>query len=335
MWKNSFAVAMAYCGAVIGAGFATGREVVDFFSGYGNQGLFGVAIATLLFLWVGVTILDVTHRYPVYSYLDLLNNILPWRWLVLLTDTMFLATLLSGVGVMTAAGGTVLQKWGLSYSLGCAGFILTCVLLLRTGGKGFIRANCWLVPGMAAAIIILSLVQICVPTFGVEARGPFSSALLYVSFNTAIAGVALSTLKDKLTSGVVLLAGVGGGLLIGILLLVIHSATIGMKGHAIPLLKLAEIWLGEWQWVYGVALLAAVLTTALANLHGFASRIQGGQWYWACVIVTSLIGFVIAQYGFIDLISFLYPLLGLCNIVLLLGLCYYSLSQLKTVKGIR
>lgn len=332
MSKNSFAVAMTYCGAVIGAGFATGREVVDFFSGYGNRGLAGVGLATLMFAWVGVVILDVTHRNPVYSYLDLLKIVLPWKWLVLLTDFMFLATLLAGVGVMTAAGGTVLKGWGLRYAIGCAGFLALCILLLRTGGKGFIKANCWLVPGMAAAILILCIAQVSVPALGGYVRGPFSSALLYVSLNTAIAGVAMSTLKEKLDQQAVLLGGFGGGLLIGLLLLVIYGATAGMESYEIPLLRLAEIWLGKWQWVYALVLFAAVLTTALANLHGLASRVVKGREYWLCVIGTACAGFIIAQCGFASLVAFLYPLLGLCNIVLLAGLCYYSLNKCKIVR---
>lgn len=333
MSKNSFAVAMTYCGAVIGAGFATGREVADFFTGYGNRGLAGVCLATLMFVWVGVVILDVTHCNPVYSYLDLLKIVLPWKWLVVLTDCMFLATLFTGVGVMTAAGGTVLKSWGFRYSMGCAGFLLLCILLLRTGGKGFVKVNCWLVPGMAAAIAILCIAQVSAPALGGYVRGPYSSALLYVSLNTAIAGVALSTLKDKLDLRAVRFGGVSGGLLIGFLLLIIYGATLRMDSYEIPLLRLAEIWLGKWHWVYALVLLAAVLTTALANLHGLASRVVvKGPGYWLCVISTALAGFIIAQYGFASLVAFLYPLLGLCNIVLLAGLCYYSLNQFKTVR---
>lgn len=327
MVKNSFAVAMAFCGAVIGAGFATGREVVDFFSAYSNRGLAGVGLATLLFVWVGVAILDVTHRHPVYSYRDLLKFILPWKWLIPLADFVFLATLFLGVGVMTAAAGTVLAGWGLPYLAGCAGFVGLCVLLLHTGGRGFVQANCWLVPGMVLMITVLCLRQMAVATAGTS--GPLSSALLYVSFNTAIAGVALSTLKDKLEPRTVLAGGIGGGLLIGFLLLVVFGATLGNVNEAIPLLRIAENWLGRWQWLYGLALIAAVLTTALANLHGLASRMA--EHYWPWVIGAALAGLAIAQYGFARLVALFYPLLGLGNIVLLAGICYYSFNRLRIV----
>jgi uncharacterized membrane protein YkvI len=332
MSKKAYAVAMAYAGAVIGAGFATGREVVDFFSVYGARGLAGIVLATFLFMWAGVVILDVTHRFPVYSYYDLLSVVLPWKWLVTATDFVFLATLQIGIGVMTAGGGAVLQGWGLPPWIGCAGFLLLCALLLRAGGEGFIKTNCWLVPGMTVAIIVLCLAQASAPALGSYAIVPFGSALLYVSFNTAIAGVAMSTLKNQLHRYVVLLGGLGGGLLIGLLLLVIYIATLGMDSYEIPMLRLAEIWLARWQWVYALVLLAAMLTTALANLHGLASRIAKSSQYWFCVIYSALLGFIIARHGFASLVGMLYPLLGLCNIVLLAGLCYYNLSLFKLVR---
>jgi uncharacterized membrane protein YkvI len=328
MSKNSFAVAMTYCGAVIGAGFATGREVVDFFTAYGLGGLIGVVIAAAMFSWIGVVILDVTHSNPVYSYIDLLAVVLPGKMLIRLADLMFMGTLLTGVGVMAAAGGTVLKGWGLPYMVGCAVFLACCLLLLRRGGTGFVRANCWLVPALVIAIVVLCLVQISTPASAGFMDSPLSSALLYVSFNIAIAGVALSTLKSRLDKPGVIWSGICGGLLIGLLLLVIYGATRGVENYDIPLLRLAEIWLGKWQWIYAFALLAAVFTTALANLHGFASRVAGGKKYWPCLIGTAIGGFILAQRGFASLVAFLYPLLGLCNIVLLAGLCYYSLSKL-------
>lgn len=332
MGKNSFAVAMTYCGAVIGAGFATGREVVDFFTAYGNRGLAGIGLAAIFFAGVGVVILDVTLHNPVYSYIDLLKTVLPLPWLSRVMDYLFLITLVAGTGVMVAAGGTVFQHWGLSYPLGCAGFILLCALLLRSGGDGFVRANCWLVPGMAAAIVMLCLARISAPTLGGKTWGPYNSAVLYVSFNTAIAGVALSTLKGKLDKRSVLLGGGGGGLLIGLLLLFIHGGARGLESYDIPLLRLAEIVLGKGKWLYAVVLMAAVLTTALANIHGLASRIATpGPGYWLVVLGTGITGFFIAQFGFAGLVSFLYPVLGLCNIVLLAGLCYYGLCKFKTV----
>lgn len=328
MGKNTIAIALTYCGAVIGAGFATGREVVLFFTGQGRPGLLGVGLATLLFIFVGVAILDITLRNRVYSYIDLLKIISPWKWPVVFIDLVLLASLWIGIGVMAAAAGRVLAGWGLSYPFGCALFLAVCLGILKSGGEGFVKANCWLVPGLALAIFFLCGGQIYRPVLTGMIDGPLRSSLLYVSFNTAIAAVALSTLKDKLDRRGALWGGILGGLLLGAMLALVFGATAGLEHSELPLLELAKARLGKWQWSYALALLAAVFTTALANIHGLASRLtkEGGYWRWSLLIAGG--GYFISQVGFATLVAYSYPLLGLCNIVLLAGLCYYKFGTL-------
>lgn len=327
--SNVFSIATAYCGAVIGAGFATGREVVEFFTVYGRRGIWGVVVATVLFMWAGVIILDVTHNNPVYSYLDFLRSVLVHKPLIVLADILFLATLLAGTGVMTAAGGAILAGWGVNNTLGCAIFLVVCILILAWGSTGFIKANSWLVPGMALIIVALCLAQISRPALSVSA-GPYGSALLYVAYNIAIAAVALSTLKEHLTDEVVLWSGLGGGLVLGVLLFLVYLATSGLPGQVeIPMGEIARLWLGKGQRIYELVLIIAVLTTALANMHGLACRVASQGRYWPVLILVAGMSLLISRHGFVSLVGLLYPLLGMCNIVLLAGLCYYSFMKSK------
>lgn len=325
--RRGFSVAAAYCGAVIGAGFASGREVMSFFGKYGDMGRAGVIVATAMFMWAGVTILDVTHRSPVYSYQDLLSIVLRSPLLIKVADLLFLATLQVGTGVMIAAGGSLFSGWGVHYAAGCLIFSAVCCALLRTGSAGFLRANVWLVPGMIAVIIMLCLMQISHPALAVE-TGPWGAAVMYGAYNIAIAAVALSTLKPHLSSKAVWLGGLGGGLLTGGLLFLEYLALMQLPGQAeMPMLELAAAWLGAGKLLYEFALLAAVTTTALANMHGLAARIAGADKYRFALAAIGGLGFMLAQIGFAGLVDLLYPLLGICNIVLVAGLCYYSLAR--------
>jgi uncharacterized membrane protein YkvI len=46
-------VISAYIGAVIGAGFASGQEIMQFFILHGNSGLIGAGMAAALFAYLG------------------------------------------------------------------------------------------------------------------------------------------------------------------------------------------------------------------------------------------------------------------------------------------
>ena len=50
-------IAFAYVGTVVGAGFASGQEVMSFFTIYGYKALWAILISSFLFTFVGTRIL--------------------------------------------------------------------------------------------------------------------------------------------------------------------------------------------------------------------------------------------------------------------------------------
>jgi len=64
--KPKLARIITYSGAfmalLIGSGFATGQEILQFFKAYGLSGLFGVAICCVLFAFVAVEFVNYGHR---------------------------------------------------------------------------------------------------------------------------------------------------------------------------------------------------------------------------------------------------------------------------------
>ena len=55
---STLKVAAAYIGTVVGAGFATGQEILQFFNRFGVMGLVGIVIATIMFVVFGYLIMD-------------------------------------------------------------------------------------------------------------------------------------------------------------------------------------------------------------------------------------------------------------------------------------
>ena len=56
--KNIFRVASIYVASVTGAGFASGQEIMQFFSAYETGGFWGILLAGVLFSAVGCIVLD-------------------------------------------------------------------------------------------------------------------------------------------------------------------------------------------------------------------------------------------------------------------------------------
>ena len=70
---GTFKIASAYIGTVIGAGFASGQEVLQFFSAYGWLGLFGVLTSSLLFFFVGYSVLRFGYRLKASTHVDIVR----------------------------------------------------------------------------------------------------------------------------------------------------------------------------------------------------------------------------------------------------------------------
>lgn len=323
-WRKGIPIALTYCGAIVGAGFATGREVVEFFTIYGRSGLLGVVLASALLGVTGVVIIDIAQRRGVYSYRGLLEEVLVNPLLVKGADGIFALSLVVGAGVMAAAAAEILKGFVPGW-LGAALFLGGCLLILSRGTSGFIKANTVLVPILTLIIVAICLMEIALPATTPLRPGPLLAAVLYVAFNTALAAVALSSLGQVGGRGTAIIGGMGGGLLTGSMLTLVYLATASSTNTLpqIPLSYFAQRWLGDHAWVYHAALLAAVMTTALANLHGLASR-GGSQrgYFYRCLAIAGG-GWIIARLGFGTLVTLLYPLLGYANLVLLGGLCYY------------
>ena len=56
--KTVISFAGAYVATVIGSGFATGQEIMQFFSFYGFAGIIGGIISMVLFSWMGASVMS-------------------------------------------------------------------------------------------------------------------------------------------------------------------------------------------------------------------------------------------------------------------------------------
>ncbi|TDW05731.1 hypothetical protein [Pseudobacillus badius] len=59
---NAFKIAGAYIGVIVGAGFASGQEILQFFTSFGWISVVGTCIATVLFAFLGMQLLQIGSR---------------------------------------------------------------------------------------------------------------------------------------------------------------------------------------------------------------------------------------------------------------------------------
>lgn len=129
MAKNKYLfwqIAFTYIGAVVGAGFASGQEILKFFGNFGIWGVIGALLAGTLLAYFGYQIVTVASNLNQESYEQYLMFLFgPSRAKII--DCMISLFLLSGLAVMLVAGGSLFnQIWGWKMEVG---FILNAIFL--------------------------------------------------------------------------------------------------------------------------------------------------------------------------------------------------------------
>lgn len=337
-------------GTVVGAGFASGQEVLRFFSHFGGRGTAGVLGATLLLLTGGAAVCELGRRTRAASFGDALVTLVgPAVGRVLDATMSFL--LFGGTAVMTAGAGALFHEHlGLPSWLGSVALVGTAVGTVAFGLRGVVAANRLVVPLLVAGVLTVSVSSIL---RGGTAAGwrwwhpgeaahpsPAVATVLYASYNLFLSlGVLAPLGASSRSPRTVLAGGVLGGLGLGAAALAVHLAVLSSLPHsaamAIPMLQAAAP-LPPWARTgYALILFAEVYTTAVANLFALERRLTSPRGAGppptspgaarsarrvAVLVAMGVLALLASRLGFPRLVVTIYPLAGYVGLLVLLAL---------------
>ena len=345
-------VAATYIGTIVGAGFATGQEVLQFFTRFGVMGLAGLIFTTFMFIIFGYIIMDLGKDLNAQSHLEIIKYS-GGKVLGTIIDIIITFFLFGALTAMIAGTGALFtQQFNLSSILGNLVMgVLTAVTVLK-GINGVIDSISFVVPFLLVSVIgasVYSIINTPPDIFAsVQVMGDSGlitnwllAAILYVSYNTIISITVLGPLgvkaKDKkvIRNGAIL-----GGLGLGLGSIMIYLALSGniaeVEGLEVPMIYIAGKISSIVQIIYTVVLIAEVYTTAVGSLYGFVSRFIAIEKSPAkgrlLVIGSTIAALLTSQFGFSNLVKYLYPIVGYGGIILLISLLYIKFKN-KTVRN--
>lgn len=308
----------AVVGAVIGAGFASGREVSAFFSRYGNWSWFAVATAVAAVMWISLGVM----RSPGVPQ--------AWRnrWPGRLWQGMFIALMAATGGAMLAGAGEIaaltLPLHG-AYWMGLLSTLCLAWWLSEQRLTGLIRLGqaltVCLIAALALGFALPRLRGVWVEEAQDWATLPQSllHGLCYGGFNAALASPVMDEMARSMPDRERRRCVCGAGLILGLLLALGNGVLLrhpALLGAPLPYVEMLGRW-GRWGMRLGaLALYLAVLTTLVACLRGLKAMLRS-SWVMLLPAAVALLGFAGAVDG-------LYPLLG--------GGCFLLLAA-KTLHG--
>lgn len=348
---SALKVAATYIGTVVGAGFATGQEIFQFFTRFGVSGLAGLVITTILFIFFGYIIMDLGRDLNARSHLEIIRysggNILGTVVDVIISFFLFggLATMMAGTGALFEQQ---LKLPALPGNLIMA--VITAITVMK-GITGVINSISVVVPFLLVSVFGISIFSLirypasmpeaaAASVTGGLANHWMLSAILYVSYNTVTSVAVLGPLGAEAKDGKSVWKGAFlGGFGLGLGSLMIYAAMLShlenIEAIEVPMLFVAGKISPFVQLIYTVVLIAEVYTTAVGSLYGFTSRVaemrktRGGE--RLTIICTTACALLASRIGFSNLVKYLYPLVGYGGVALLAALV---ISVFKTGRKI-
>src|SRR5699024_2343299 len=128
--KRVFTIASAFIGIIVGAGFASGQEILQYFTSFGYMGAFAVALSTVLFAYLGMTLTTLGSRMKAQSHKRVIYQI-SGKWLGMIVDAVIVFALFGvGVVMIAGAGSNLNQQFGIPHIYGS---LLLVVLIIVVG----------------------------------------------------------------------------------------------------------------------------------------------------------------------------------------------------------
>ncbi|MFZ5753529.1 MAG: hypothetical protein ACOY3J_04755 [Bacillota bacterium] len=339
---SPFQVAATYIGTVVGAGFASGQEVLQFFGYFGPWGIAGLFLAGILFFYFGQIILRLGHELEADSHVPVIHYA-GGKWLGTLIDYVITFFLFGALTAMVAGAGSIFfEQFRLSPLWGNALMVVATLVTVLAGISGVITAISFVVPLLLAAVLGISLYTLAVTGFdnitltsaGTPAvpRWPLA-AIVYVSYNLVMAVAILAPMGKAAEKRVLRQGALLGGLGLGVgalaILLAVLATLPGSAKFSIPMIYVAGQ-ISPWvQTIYSIVLFAEVYTTAVGSLYGFVVRLaEPDSPRIPYIAVGASIGaFVASQFGFTNLVRVLYPAVGYAGLLMLAGLLYRTWGE--------
>jgi uncharacterized membrane protein YkvI len=272
---------------MVGGGYGTGREIVEFFTRYGAAGgLFGIAVAAASVAVIFALSLEIARAFGAYDYRTFFRVLLGRFWV--LYEVLIIALILLVLAVIgAAAGGLIEDETGLPGMLG-VGIVLALVVVLTFKGRETVtRVLAWW--SLLLYVVFLSYLAAVVWVFRDEMGAALATARVedgwlrsgfqYVFYNVTAIPLILFAARGLETRRQAFAAGGIGALVAVLPALFLHLSFLA-GGEAVLAAELptyamlGRLGIGVLTAAYLVVLFGTFIETGVGDIQGVLERIQ-------------------------------------------------------------
>lgn len=339
-----FTFIMATFSAIVGAGFASGKEIVSFFGNLGFWAIPFILLVAILFFCCFYLFSKIGKMVRPNSISDLTKSIFGEAHIFvdfcfILCSMITLSSMLAGcdsIGVLT---------FGDSYNF-CYISIFTAIvvaIIISTGLKYIYKINNFVLPVILGFIVVIlaifwstnNVAVVDKSNFNFNILSSFIYSILYVSMNIFtnifIISKSSSYLSKKQIGKACLITSCI--LLFFILIILI---TILCSGNLVftsdmPMISIAFKVNNFFGYAYSLVMWLAIFTTICVAGYSIQTWLQNfikNKFLCACIVLS--VGFIFSRFGFSNIVNIFYPLEGVFAFVMILFCAKYYFKSKKT-----
>ncbi len=345
----------AFIALLIGSGFATGQETLQYFAAYGLWGLAGVAICFVLLAFIGIEFMTYGNKYKLEMPNDI-YTIIAGEKIGRFYDYFSIFFIFLSFAVMIAgAHATAVQEYGFPSFLGGALIGLAVIVTVSMGLKKIVQVIGKIGPFIAVTAFIVSIISIRInwsnlgsaayvldqvsksPDFKRASINFVFSAGSYVGFCMIWLAAFLADMGNMTKSLADARKGAFFGALatsiaMGFMAFAIYLSMGRVYNSQIPSLLLAGEIHPLLSKVFSVFIILGIFTTAVPLLWTVVSRFfeEKEKGFRRGTIAIGAVGTLIGlSINFDVLVNYVYVINGYIGIFLILIMIYRALKRLR------
>ncbi len=331
MNKNLLKSISIIIGTLIGAGFASGKEIYIFFMRYGKFGLLGIIVSTILTICIINNVIKITKKNNIKNNNEFINVISTNTKINIFLKNIVNIFLLISFFIMVA-GFSAYFKQEFNVPIIISSLIISIIIYytFMKNIEGIIKLCSIIVPILIVIMAYIIFNNFCNQNdisqtiYKINNSGglifyAILSGILYTSYNSIILIPIIISIshyiKEKedntnllIITGIILVT-----LTIGICN-VLRIADFNIEYSELPILQILNKQKMQ-KLIYSVVVVVAIFTSALSAGYGILENIKNKKTYKIITLMLCSTSIPISYIGFGNLVSVLYPIFGLIGII--------------------
>jgi uncharacterized membrane protein YkvI len=298
-------------GAIIGVGFASGKEIYVFFFDFGAASIIGLIAFGLLYIYLFFIIQHINKKLKIKSYNEF-NAKIFGSFCKLTKIVLIVNFAITSAGMLAGANYLFAKFFGVNYAIPSLILSVICFMLLL-GGINKIRvvANV-IIPVMIAVIIINSIGNITPQNVNLDITMQNGAMAIYYgllfgvnNFVAALPVLFETKLKTKGKLAVILTICVI--ILLNILVFASNNFSTDM-----PMFELSSNVSASFYYIYFITLILALFSTLVICSYNMQNLLVKKKSVISAILVV-LVNLLLSTFGYAFIVKYLYVLSGIIS----------------------